>query len=445
MRGEAARRRAGRDAALRTFATAVLMLGAVVLGSSPARADAPAPEAHETVLTVDQIVAALRKDPVLVQQVLGNGDAAGARERIRASVADSAHPVYVVLVTDPGGLADKFPARDLARKLYNRLGDGYYVVQVTRSILEVEGWGVPEPVRASLATSEAVDAARLANDHFETGRARVTPVAQAQIAAEIAAGGEPFAMEPERAIEIANLPGNLAVAPYSILDEDDPEPTTPGKRAVVATVVGVGVLLVGLRLLLWLTAPRRRGPTRGAAGWTPTDLDLSDLVSRAEEEVTRLSRDLAEAPTGSLTDTAVGYKEAADAVLRALDSQAEPRDHRYGAQLRDAVGALVLARAGRDVLERGDHRPCFADPLHGRATGRVEIPGRRAVAVPLCARCAASVKGGTAPDALVFAHPARRRPRPYYEERTLWARSGYGALDDTWWSTVLAARAGTKR
>ncbi len=421
-----------------------VVLGAVALGSSPALADAPASAAHEPASTVDQIAEALREDPVLVQQVLGNGDAAGAEQRIRDAIAGSAHPVYVALVADPGGLADKFPARDLARKLHNRLGDGYFVVRVTRSILEVEGWGVPEPVSVSLAKSEAVEAVRQTNDHFEPGRLRVTTPAEAQIAAEIAAAGEPFAMEPERAVEIARLPGNVSVEPYSMLD-DDREPTTSGKRAVVATVVGAGVLLVGLRLLLWLTAPRRRGPARAPAPWTPTDLDLSDLVSRAEKEATRLSRDLAKAPAGPDADTAVGYKEAAEVVLRDLVSRAEPGDRRYGAQLRDAVGALVLARAGRAVLEGDDPRPCFSHPLHGRATGRAEVVGRRAVVVPACAQCAASIKAGKAPDALVFAHPAQRRPRPYYEERSLWARTGYGALDDTLWSTVLAARAGARQ
>jgi len=454
MWGDWARRRAVRRAARAVAA----VLASVVVLAMPAAAAADRESARDSdrdsdrdsARTVDEIAAALKDDPVLVQQVFGNGDAAGAAERIRATVAESEHPIYVALVADPGGLADKLPSQDLASKLHKRLGDGYYIVQVTRSILMVEGWGVPDPVSLSLARNDAVQAVTEANMHLEPGRLRVTPTAEALIVSEMAVDGEPFAMDPDRAIEIANLPGNVAPEDYSLLD--DSEPATPGSRAVIATAVGVGTLLVGLRLLLWLTAPRRRGPRGAAASWTVTDLDLADLVARAEQETTRLSHDLAKAPPGPYADTAAGYQSAADSVLRGLMTPAEPGGRRYGPQLREAVGALVLAQAGRAELGRhgrkedpGPYRPCFFDPLHGRATGTVDVPGRGDLEVPACRPCAASVSNGRTPDALAFAFPSRRRPRPYYEERTVWARTGYGALDDAWWSTLLSLRPGAGR
>ncbi|MGH1563441.1 hypothetical protein [Mumia sp. DW29H23] len=449
MRGDAAARaRAVRRAARTALAGLVAALALAV--GSPAHAAATPDDPDERLFTVDELAARLEQDPVLVQQVLGNGDADGAEERIREAIADADVPIYVALVADPGGLADRFPSQDLSTKLHKRLGDGYYIVQVSESILMIDGWGVPDPTSLSLARNDATEVARVANDHLEEGRPRVTPPADAQIAAELATGGEPFEIDPDRAVEITKLPGNVAPPAYSVLD-DDPDPSTPGSRAVVATVVGVGALLVGLRLLLWLTAPKRRRPTRTVAR-TTRELELAPLVARANRETTRLSREVADAPTGPNADAAVGFLGAAEAVLRDLETLAEPEDRQYGVQLRDAVGALVLAQSGQFELGRakrktdpGRYRPCFFDPLHGRAESTVEVPGRTAVEVPACRRCAAAARDGGQPDALVFGSPARRRPRPYYEERTVWARTGYGALDGELWSTVLDERAGASR
>ena len=100
MRGDTARRRVVGAAAL-AAAAALATVVAMTVPASAATADAAD---RDTARTVDEIAAALRDDPVLVQQVLGNGDAEAAAERIRATTADSEHPVYVALVAATGAM-----------------------------------------------------------------------------------------------------------------------------------------------------------------------------------------------------------------------------------------------------------------------------------------------------------------------------------------------------
>lgn len=452
MRGVAAR---AARAVARTVLAGVVVLLAVLFASPATAADNPfnaSTDPDERPFTVDQLADRLRQDPVIVQQIIGNGDAMGAEKRIHGSLKGSEFPVYVVLVANPGGLADKFPAQDLANKLHQRLGDGAFIVQVHDGIQMIESWGVGDTIGLYGATRAASQAALDAHSGWDTGRPRITDVADAQIAAEIVAGGAPWSMDRDRAVEISELPGNIAPELYDVI-EDDPEPVTPGLRAVVATVVGVGVLLAGWRLVLLLTADRARKPGQPAPTAQTDDLDLRDLVRRAHRATTRLSEAAADAPSSSYADTATGYLGAAESVLEGLDPIASRDDERrYGAQLRDAVGALVLASAGEHELARptrgkdpGRYQPCFFNPLHGSGTKTVTLPGRTSASVPACRRCAGAVNDGRTPEALVFAVPARKRPRPYYTEKTLWGRAGYGAIDDELWSTVLADRAGASR
>ncbi|QMW65609.1 hypothetical protein H4N58_15705 [Mumia sp. ZJ1417] len=440
MRGDAARRRVAREA-VRT-AGAVLVLG-VVLIPSPALASAEPASSRDAARTVDEIAAALKEDPVLVQQVLGNGDAAGAEERISDAIADADVPVYVALVTKPGGLSASAASKDLAIRLHSRVGDGIFIVGMPSEVLALEAWGAPDALGLSGARYDALEKAHPMVDSDKG----LADVAEAQIVATIAAGGDPWGIDDSALREIASAP--WAVRPDSL--PRDYDAATPGGRAVIATVAGLGVLLVGLRALLWTTA--RRDPAKAKTPpLTVSDLDLADLVARANSETTRLAEALANARSSSYADTATGYLGAAEAVLRGLDPLVEPRAPRaYGRQLRDAVGALVLARSGLYELDRdgrkndrGRYVTCFFNPLHGRADTSLEVPGRGAVVVPACRQCAHAAKHGKLPDALVFAYPSRR-PKPYYEEKSVWARSGYGALDGELWATVTAESAGAGR
>ncbi|WP_370615951.1 hypothetical protein [Mumia sp. Pv 4-285] len=457
MRGVAAQAGAVRRAARTALAGLVAGL-ALLTVAVPAAATTAVPAALVD-STIDEVAAALEQDPVIVEEVMGNGDAAGAHDRLREVIDGSDVPIYVVLGSTPRGLSQSDPANDLAVRLRSRLGDGIFFIALTSGPPRHEAWGVPEATQFSIAVYDAYPRARdLAfpdvdwnNDSSESRPRGLSDVADAQIAATIAAGGAPWGITDDALDEIAT-------APWAPLPEELPrsyDEATPGGRWVVGTAVGLSVLLVGLRLLLWATAsrePRRRVPASASAVLAPTRLDLADLVERANQDATRLARELADAPSSPYADSAVGYRTAAEAVLRDLDDLSSPEDKaRYGRQLRDAVGALVLAKAGRHELGRagkpGTERyvPCFFDPLHGRAFHAVSDPGRRSVDVPACRRCSEALSSGGTPRALIFPPVRRRQLRPYYEENTVWARTGYGALDGQLWATVTAERAGVDR
>ena len=79
--------------------------------------------------TVDDIVASLRRDPVLVQQAMGNGHTQDAVAEIRERVDAADFPVYVALVHPPAGLEENDPLGDLTSILHQRIGGpGLYVV-----------------------------------------------------------------------------------------------------------------------------------------------------------------------------------------------------------------------------------------------------------------------------------------------------------------------------
>ncbi len=436
-----------------------------LLAASPAVATAALPAADTTPVpvlvdsTVDQVAAALKQDPVIVEQVMGNGDAAGAHDRLRDVIDGSDAPIYVVIGSTPRGLGESDPANDLAVRLRSRLGAGIFIIALTHGPPRHAAWGVPEATQYSNAVYDAykkmlplaypdVDWETYDSENRPRG---LSDVAYAQIAATVAAGGAPWGID-DTALE------EIATASWAPLPEELPrsyDAATPGGRWVVGTVVGLSVLLVGLRLVLWATASRkaRQRSTAEATALTPTRLDLADLVARAERTTTKLADELAGASSSPYADAAVGYRTAAEAVLRDLEDLSLPEDKaRYGTQLRDAVGALVLANAGRHELGRagkggGTERyvPCFFDPLHGRAFHTVSAPGRAAVDVPACRRCSETVSSGGTPRALIFPPVRRRQLRPYYEESTVWARTGYGALDDELWRAVVADRAGVDR
>jgi hypothetical protein len=103
----------------------------------------------------------------------------------------------------------------------------------------------------------------------------------------------------------------------------------------------------------------------------------------------------------------------------------------------DWVGALLLARHGLAVMQgRPWPPPCFFGPLHGDGVEPTRWSmGERTVEIPACGSCAGAVREGLAPDGLLD------RGRPYWERDTLWARTGFGALEDDLADRVLAGAA----
>ena len=103
---------------------------------------------------IDALAEALREDGVVIDRVMGSGEAQEAEDRISALVREVPFPVYVALVDTPEGLPDDGPAASdaLAGLLNRRLGDGLYVIQLPLGGQQVWSYGLgADPSRLSLA------------------------------------------------------------------------------------------------------------------------------------------------------------------------------------------------------------------------------------------------------------------------------------------------------
>ncbi|HLU41455.1 MAG TPA: hypothetical protein VKZ55_03585, partial [Microthrixaceae bacterium] len=242
----------------------------------------------------------------------------------------------------------------------------------------------------------------------------VSSAGWAAVELTLAGGGAP---DDEELFDLVTGEPWLAGTQVEPLFADDArsEPLTDFVAGLTAAVI---TLVVAWRLL------------RAAAAWRGRQQDARAALTRqrdtrrdiARRAVARLERDLARA------DTSVETWAAAQDRLRAARSLTDSPD------VLDLLGAEVLARQGIALLQdpASPYRPCFFDPRHGAAEDTVPI-GR--ATVPACAACTARARDGAAPRALEV--PTRGRLRPYYEGRSVWARTGFGALDDTTASRVL--------
>ena len=96
----------------------------------------------------------------------------------------------------------------------------------------------------------------------------------------------------------------------------------------------------------------------------------------------------------------------------------------------------MLARDVEAVLAgREPRRRCFFDPEHAAPTRptRWRLGGDEAE-VPACERCERALRGAVGPTC------SADRGSPYYERDTVWARTGFGAIDDELAAKVLAGR-----
>lgn len=93
---------------------------------------------------IDAIAEALRVDGVVVDRVMGSGEAQDSHDRIAALVRETPFPVYVALVERPEGLpAGRSVDLDaFAQLLSRRLGDGLYVLGTDGGPQEVTSFGL---------------------------------------------------------------------------------------------------------------------------------------------------------------------------------------------------------------------------------------------------------------------------------------------------------------
>lgn len=393
--------------------------------------------------TVDDLVAALAQQPVLVQTVLGEGDTAGVSARLREAVQEVDVPSYVLLVQTPSDVTGDRPSSELIVLLERRgAPDGLYVVATTDDIVDIETVGVqigPPEVSLYLAYADARDTVEESYPRTDSGFSPLmSDAGAAEVALATAAAADPddesgFSPDPEVLAEI----GALSTT-YDPRDFDVPSSAPPDLSGALVLAVATGLLSAFLvaRAGTWWPARARREPRTGPAA-PPTASELAAVRSEAQQRVQELAAELVRLPVDPpdrpAMESAIAAREAAEQMLR-------------GDGLPDVVGALVLARTGQADVRRARgrrtraYRCCFFHPLHGASTTtRSWNQHGGAVEVPVCGGCSRDLRDNRSPESFT---PGRfGRDRPYYELDTVWADTGYGSLVDDFAVQVLTDRA----
>lgn len=382
-----------------------LLVSALIL--APATASAPYPR------TLDDIVAGLRQDPIMVQTAMGAGDAEGVHDLLTELAAKVDVPVFVVLSSTPAELADvERPAEQATAVLQQALGDGLYIVKFTDGASFVEGYGRAKDLDYSPGQSAQSRASDLGPHKYND----VTAAFEAELVLRSAA-------EPGQEISDATLRGWLDSPHAFAPDIDDSLADHLARRWVYATVAAVTVL-IGCLALLWLSvkAPmsNRRDRVEEPPG-PPSQIDAEALSA-------------AHSRFDALTATQLGspYATAAEEALAAADLVAATGDRL------DQIGAWVLAQQADRALDRiarpslAPYRPCTINPVHGEASATVRLAGS-AIDAPVCRAC-----GRTQSEFLNVS--TWRGRRPYLDTNTVWARTGFGALVDDLARQVIADR-----
>jgi hypothetical protein len=410
-------------------------------------------DAH--VATLDELVAALDQDPVNVQQLMGNGHTAEVDARLTQIVESSDVPIYVALVGELPELAVDRATDDLAVRLQSRLEqDAVYIVAVGRTggtsfSYGGDDTGLEGAIYAGLQpTYDTGPGDSDAPRPSDAGRA-------AMIATIVASDDHTIS---ESLVDTYTEDATWTSPRY----ESRQDAYLPSEVAGLSLLLGVLVALTtwrlartwALRAVVPAPAPGAHrtaatdtsGRTHGPRGRTPHEVDAAaralaadampdvhDVRRQASATLDKLTAELARKSSGQGVDDALGCRVTAEQVLDSDD-------------VLDVVGALVLARAGRKLLDDPErpYRPCFLNPLHGLGYVETSAPvgGDDEVTVPVCRRC--SKAGATARGyEPLLERPRRlvpRAPRPYYEGDTVWARTGFGSLDTDLWRRVMEER-----
>lgn len=304
--------------------------------------------------------------------------------RLRAEVAAMPIPTFVVIAPTFGDKRDPDVADDLTFAMWSGsgAGDGLFIWLDERGA----------PAAARYENSQAVPADDLRS----------------------AAAGVPSRDGlPARAS--AMLAAARGVAP-------EPRDEAPENSGPPAWGIGlVGLVVFGALTLTWRPRPALLGgPEDGNR--LVAEPPLEDARKAARAALLELQRAVAreDAPPEEVFDA---YRAAS----KAIDEAHRPID---------AAGAQALAESGRRRLAGEEPRPCFFDPRHGAGAQRVTFDRDAiAVEVPACERCSRALRNGRAPWSLLDGG------RPYWEQDTLWARTGCGALDAGLAARVLAGDA----
>lgn len=367
---------------------ALLVLVAALLAAPAAGA------ADDAIPSRPQLYAkALRKDPVYVSPSAVRAVPPADLRRLRRAVAAMPYRTYVLVVPRFTGEPGTVTSEDLLTLTQDRLGRrGLFVLvnpegtSITALAAGVRPAG--DALRASFAATNAV------GRDADTG------------------------------------PRTLAALAYLRTGRGDPEyhsiedsySTTDAEDVVPWVLMGVAALVTfAVPFALWWRRHVRRRPRRPRRVRDPLSVpERGPARAGALDAIAALAKDLARAT------------DPPPAALRAYDAASHVASDR-GATAVDWVGAEALARRGAALLRGRRATPCFFDPRHGAGERPTRFRrGGEEVRIPACRVCAKALDHDLPPVALAD------RGEPYWQRDTVWARTGFGAIDDRVADVVLA-------
>jgi hypothetical protein len=329
---------------------------------------APAAAADER---VNHIARALERSPVYVSDSMSRRISDDDVEEIRAEVERMPFPTYVVIAPGFGAEPGLLLFHNVIPQLNDRLDrDGLYVVSDETGIsLGVQAFGVRPKVPPRWVEAAVDDDV---SEYDVAGRVRY--------AVELSRTGQRH----EVTAEEDELPRGLLIA-----------------IGCVAAVGAFGGLTTWRRVKGVAALPVR----------PPLEPSEADFRPRAHEALDELAQALEAAP-----DPPDEAFEAQRAASKAIEDARRPVDW---------VGAFVLASNGLAAVRDQSSRPCFFNPLHRRAKRRTRWKrGPKTIEIPACNTCERALKTGRRPQEL------HDEGKPYWERDTVWARTGFGALDE---------------
>ncbi|MDT0201922.1 hypothetical protein [Nocardioides sp. AE5] len=376
--------------------------------------------------TVDEVVAALEQDPILVQQIAGNGHTDEVIAWLREHTEDLDFTVYVALTGDLKDLPESGASDELARLLHARLDEpGVYVVSAgglpTVVTYDVELEALDVKMEASRAKNEAMEADR---------HSGLAPTGEAALLVRAAA---PDTIGPGDHAALRQEPGMALVRQDRDVDFlwQPPDPWPLSATPIIAGLVVWAVAMVLLRPVADRIVPGLGPARRRDAARTDARQAEATALQEAQSEARTATRRLSKA-----------LRTAADAETELLARATLSRDlaEELGDSddLLEVIGADMLATtATRHLAGRTDWRPCFFDPRHGRANTKAMIAN---LTVPACSRCAGQVSEGKEPEGLLVPRGQRGAGTSYWKQASVWSRTGYGALADDFADQVAAQR-----
>lgn len=404
-------------------------------------------------LDIDALADALREDGVVIDRVMGSGEAQESHDRISELIKEVPFPVYVALVQQPRDLRSSGTDANevLATLLRRRIGgEGLFLVHSTAGTARVEAYGLgASSTRVSLANYDNVDALRTAAQNISTDHLWIPAVVHAEATVRTAEAMVALASEDVRATDFRpTLEGDeLDLLADRAVEMSQTARWRPGianyrveqaSATLSGLLAGMGglaaALVLGQTLRGWPrlrpgTAPQKRTPNLVLPA-------VAEEARLAREELTAFVERVAQsAPNGSAADVMARVLAAREAAERHVDAK-DPAA---------IVGVRTLVRTGERDLTRAltgagkSYAPCFFDPRHPESSGRVGWRlGEGQIRVPCCRACARDIEAGRTPQILAVRH--LRRLVPYYTRDDVWARTGFGTLTDTFASDVLKER-----